>query len=434
MRTTLIAALLLCGTAGTLPAAELTVLKQDGPKQGSLELDLGSYAVPGGKTLQLHEGVGSGLAHGPGDPDLIVWSVADRGPNIDCGDAEDVLGVERKAICGETKRGRIYPRPDYAPTIYKLQLDPAAGTFQVLAKLPLRRGDGRTVSGLPNPLTVAETEQPLDGQGRKLPQDPAAIDAEAIVHLADGTFWLAEENAPSILQVDAGGTIMKRLVPAGTEQDFEDAGYPVEGTLPAILAKRQRNRGLESLAIGKDERFLYAMMQSPLANPDTDTYRQAKNARILKIDRASGRPVAEYVYTMEPMAGFPGETDKPQSTARVSELLHLDGERFLVDDRTDRTTHLLAIDLAGATDILGSRWDDPATSPSLEATELAAAGIVPVRKRLVLDSAAHPELPGKLEGMALLADGTLVLINDDDFGIEGANTTIVLVEDALPAK
>lgn len=429
MRTTLIAALLLGGTAGTLPAAELTVLKQDGPA-----LDLGSYAVPGGRTLQLHEGIGSGLAHGPSDPDRIVWSVADRGPNIDCGDAEKVLGVERRAICGETRRGRIYPRPDYAPTIYQLRLDPAAGTFTVLDELPLRTGDGRTVSGLPNPLTVAETEQPLDGQGNELAQDPAAVDAEAIVHLADGTFWLAEENAPSLVQVDATGTITKRLVPAGTEQDFRAAGYPVEGSLPAILAKRQRNRGLESLAIDRDERFLYAMMQSPLANPDGDTYRQAKNARILKIDRASGRPVAEYVYTMEPMAGFAGEAEKPQSTARVSELLHLEDERFLVDDRTDRTTHLLAIDLAGATDILGSRWDDPATSPSLEATDLAAAGIVPVGKRRVLDSAAHPELPGKLEGMALLKNGTLVLINDDDFGIEGAATTIVLVEDALPAR
>ena len=85
------------------------------------------------------------------------------------------------------------------------------------------------------------------------------------------------------------------------------------------------------------------------------------------------------------------------------------------------------IDVAGITDILGSGWGDPAAKPTLEQTDLAAAGIKPVSKRPVLDSAKLPQLPTKIEGVSLV-DGVLYLINDDDFGIEGQHTTISAIE------
>ena len=51
----------------------------------------------------------------------------------------------------------------------------------------------------------------------------------------------------------------------------------------------------------------------------------------------------------------------------------------------------------------------------------------PLKKTLRFDTADFPNIPGKIEGMALLPDGALVLINDDDFGITGARTQIVVV-------
>ena len=51
-------------------------------------------------------------------------------------------------------------------------------------------------------------------------------------------------------------------------------------SLPAIVAKRQSNRGIEALAISPDERFLYFIMQNPLANPDTAAFQQARNTRL----------------------------------------------------------------------------------------------------------------------------------------------------------
>ena len=69
------------------------------------------------------------------------------------------------------------------------------------------------------------------------------------------------------------GRIITRHVPKGTEEDYAGARYDVVGSLPAILAKRQLNRGIESLAVSRDERFLFFALQSPLANPDTAAFR-----------------------------------------------------------------------------------------------------------------------------------------------------------------
>ena len=48
-------------------------------------------------------------------------------------------------------------------------------------------------------------------------------------------------------------------------------------------------------------------------------------------------------------------------------------------------------------------------------------------KTLRFDSADFPEMVGKTEGMALLGAGALALINDDDFGITGGRTQIVVL-------
>lgn len=389
------------------------------------QLRLGSVAFEGGKTLELSVGIGSAAFRRPDAPDGVFVTVSDRGPNFPCGEAKEIVGVDGAQLCAGIKGGRIYPLPDYGPTIYRIEVK--EGGFRILQAIPITDRAGRPVTGMPNPLTEATTETPVDARGRKLEPRASAIDAEGIVELADGSFWIGEENATSILQVGADGKVVRRLVPAGSEGDFAEAGYPVEGKLPAILTKRQLNRGIESMAVSPDERFLWFMLQNPLANPDAKAYQAARNTRLFRYDRVEDRLVGEYVYELTPMAEFKGEESKAQSTARVSELTALDGDRLLVVDRTERTTKLVLIDTRGATNILGSKWDDPATSPSLEQISLTEAGVVPVAKTLVLDSSAHPELPSKIEGVAFFADGSLMLVNDDDFGIDGRRTMIARV-------
>jgi hypothetical protein len=109
-------------------------------------------------------------------------------------------------------------------------------------------------------------------------------------------------------------------------------------------------------------------------------------------------------------------------------------DRLIVLERTERTTKLYEIELAGATNILGSRWDDGATRPTLEQSELTAIAVTSVTKTLRLDTADHPEIAGKTEGMALLGDGALALINDDEFGIGGERTQIAVIRGTAIAR
>jgi hypothetical protein len=415
---------------------------------GQETLALGAYQPPfeGATSMSLDIGIGSAAFRDPAGPENTYYTVSDRGPNFTCGDLAALMPVRPEVACPEVEgmkaeSGRIYPRPDYNVTIYTVVLDPAANIFTVTSALPLKTQSGKPVTGLTNPLKIAKTDKPRDGAGQPLAQDVNAIDAEGLVRLADGRFFIGEENATGIVEVSPEGVIFRRFVPAGSEGDFAAADYPISGSLPPIYAMRNSNRGIESLSISDDGKSLYALVQNPLANPDAKAYNSAINTRLLKLDIGKDgaattlTPVAEYVYRLDNWQKYAalGATDaeKP-SSLRISEMTALGHEHFLVDERTDQIAKLFEISLDGATNILGSKWDDAATSPSLEQSDLAAEKVVPVTKaeRLVASSLenATTRYPGKIEGMSLTADGKLFLINDNDFGIAGAPTQIMIVD------
>jgi hypothetical protein len=388
-------------------------------------LNLGRYRFDNGRILNLSVGIGSGAFHHPDDPPNVIWTVGDRGPNLTCKDFKSVAQMDLPA-CRDTKNARIYLAPSYAPSLYRVLLTDQ-GTFRITDVITLKDRDGVPLSGLPNPLSTT-TETPLDGHGKPLRQDVHGIDAEAVIRLTDGTFWISDENAPSIVHVAVDGRIITRHVPQGTEADYAGARYDVVGTLPAILAKRQLNRGIESLAVSRDERFLFFALQSPLANPDTAAFRTSRNVRLFQIERTSMQIVGEYVYVLDEPKTFRRDPSNNQADPRISAMTVIGTSHLVVLERTEATTKLYEIDLGKATNLYGTRWDDARTEPSLEQqTDLTAVEIVPVKKALRFDTADFPKVVGKTEGMAAMPDGSLVLINDDDFGINGARTQIVLV-------
>jgi hypothetical protein len=388
-------------------------------------LRIGQFTFEGGKTLNLTVGIGSGAWRGPKDPANVIWTVGDRGPNIACSEMKEIAGMEF-APCKGVQNGRVYPTPSYAPSIYRVVLLDN-GSFRVTDVITLKDRDGMPLSGMLNPLKTAATGNAMDGTGKPLPRSLNGFDAEGIVRLSDGTFWIGDENGPSIAHFSADGRMIVRHVPAGTEGEFAGAKYDVKGTLPAILARRPINRGIESMAVSPDEQFLYFIMQNALANPDVKAYQQARNIRLFKIERASMKVVGEYVYTLDDPTTFRRDPSKRQNDPRISELMAIGLDRLVVLERTEKTTKLYEVDLANATNISGTRWDDAATSPSLEQTAVADAKVTPVPKTLRLDTADFPDIVGKTEGMALLGDGALAIINDDDFGIAGGRTQIVVL-------
>ena len=289
---------------------------------------------------------------------------------------------------------------------------------------------GIYVSGSAYDQVRNKTEAAFDKGGQQLPFDPNGLDTEGLVRLKDGTFWIGEEYGPSLVHVAADGKIIERLVPQGLEGDLSGTTYTVTGSLPSILMKRQLNRGIEGIALAPDESALYTIVQNPLANPDADAYKTASATRILKLDLANRQVVGEYVYTLDPAESFKNDKSDKQSDVRISELTAVGVDQLVVLERIAKTTKLQAIDLSAATNILGTDWDKAETAPSLEqiaAADLVAKGVTPVTKKLWLDSSTYPELPEKVEGVAIVDGKELVLINDDDFGIEGAKTRIVRI-------
>ncbi|HWA49593.1 MAG TPA: esterase-like activity of phytase family protein [Dongiaceae bacterium] len=417
--------------AGAAQADGVKVFESTDPK-----LKLGKAEFPGGKTLDLSVGVGSALFHMPGEPADELYGITDRGPNIDCSAAEKTVGLTTEQICGGDDKAKLFPRPDFVPSIVKMKLS-EDGTFATTEWITLKDSSGKTITGLSNPLKAAKTEAGYDVTGKQLPFDPSGLDTEGLVRLKDGTFWVGEEYGPSLVHIAADGKIIERLVPAGVDADLAGAGYKVTGALPAIIAKRQLNRGIEGIAMSPDEKFLYAIVQNPLANPDAKAFKDAVATRILKLDLATQQVVGEFVYALDPFNTFKNDpkSDK-ESDVRISELSAVGTDQLIVLERIAKTTKLYAISLDGATNILGTAWDDKATSPSLEqvmTADLAGKGITPVSKKLWLDSADHKELPEKVEGVAILENGDLIAINDDDFGIDGAHTIIVRLSLPAPA-
>lgn len=411
------------------------IAKAEGPEiftSDDPDLPLGTVQT-GLKELKLSRGIGSALFHMKGDPDNVFYSVTDRGPNIDCSEAQELIGADFDRMCAGDEKAKIFPQPGFTPSIQRVELG-VDGKFTIKERINLSDANGKPITGLPNPLKGAKTEHAYDKDGKPVDFDPNGLDTEGLVRMSDGSFWLSDEYAPSLVHVAADGKIIQRLVPQGLEGDFAAATYKVSGTLPAILARRQLNRGMEGVAISPDEKFLYGLMQNPLANPDADAYKKANSTRILKVDAATGMPVGEFVYQLDAHTTFKADKKaEKQSDVRLSEITAVGQDKLIILERISKTTKLHLIDLASGTDILGTAWDDARTSPSLEQADLAASGVKPLVKTLWFDSSDHEGIPTKIEGVAIIAPDILVIVNDDDFGIDGSSTTKVLrLKLALP--
>ncbi|WP_441250226.1 esterase-like activity of phytase family protein [Kitasatospora sp. McL0602] len=363
--------------------------------------------------------IGGGLALGgfsdlypADDSGKVFWTITDRGPNADA----------------PTDNDKIFLKPDYTPQILKIRLG-KGGAVEVLKRLPLRVPKGqqdpvtgtRYLTGLP-PASLTG-ERPVDSTGKVLPNDPYGVDSEGLVRAPDGSFWVSSEYGSSVLHFSAQGVLKTVLVPAGST--FDAPGAQVLKILPAIESKQKNNKGLEGLTISADGRTLYAAQQTSLANPDSKTAKKSRVQRIFRIDISRTPAVTgEFAGIREADSA----TDGGWSTSTIS---WLGTDRLLVEERDAARptahTQFFEVDLHKATNLLGTKWDDPATSPTLEQD---ASAVTPGAKRLVFDAAAAGLSNGKVEGLAVRnakhGQVQLTLVNDNDFGVDGfANGAVV---------
>ena len=381
--------------------------------------------TPAGQEILL--GGLSGLFYeGEDDGKLQFIATPDRGPN---GEPTDVDGD------GENERP--FPLPNYQAKLVRFTLDRESGEFEITEEIPLTREDGHTpITGLPNlqagePGTAYTDEEPVDLNGHLLENDPFGADMESIVVADDGSFFLSDEYRPAIYHFDPHGVLIDRYIPEGTAASV---GHP-EGafgteTLPEVYAQRRGNRGFEGMALNTDNGNLYAFIQSPIDNPDVSNTeaeaadesndfnsRNSQVLRILEVDPHSGEPVGEYVYFLE---GSPG-VDK------IGDAVYAGDGKFKVIERdsgtdADAEKFIFEVDLTGATNILGTELStatgEDTALESMTPDDLAEMDIQPVTKTKVLNLPSIGYLAGdKPEGLALLDDGSLAIINDNDFGL-----------------
>jgi hypothetical protein len=289
-------------------------------------------------------------------------------------------------------------------------------------------------SGVAPPALAGAESEPVYGlDGTLLPTDPDGADTEGVAALPDGRFWIAEEYGPSLLLVGADGTVQRRLVPAGMAALHADSTVPTSPALPAIAAARKLNRGFEALALTSDGGALAVMFQSPLAHPDRAAHEGGDVVRLWLLDAASGALIAEHAYPLDPPEAFRRDCAAgpvARSDIKVSEIAFAADGSLLVLERVTRSTRIHRVTLDPATR-LPARMADPAQRPTLEQlgqSGAAQAGLPLLAKTLVLSTDDLPEVCVDLEGLLVLDDGKLLLSNDSDYGIEGAETQFWLAE------
>jgi DNA-binding beta-propeller fold protein YncE len=384
--------------------------------------------TPAGQELKL--GGFSGLAYeGVTDEgELKFIATTDRGPNGE----PDAAGL------------RPFVLPAFTPRLVRFTLDPSSGRLRLRQQILLRNSDGRPLTGLPNTAvaganasTPHNDEIAVDLYGNVQQLDRRGGDFEGIAVAEDGTFWLPDEYRPAIYHFDARGVLLQRYIPGGAHAA---AGLPVPApgvagqlgieALPGVLGQRRQNRGMEGIALRDGK--VYGFVQSPARNPSNlvnGTLNAMRNVRVVELDPVS-LATRQFLYIMDnPASTGPTDTraDKIGDAVATPEgflVVERDDDSLSGSDLSVITKKVYGFSLAGATDVSGmdGTYDVGGgvlkSLDQMTSAELAVVGVKPVAKSLDVDLAAagYADVQ-KVEGLALLDDGRLAVVNDNDFQV-----------------
>ena len=360
-------------------------------------------------------GLGSDLYHIPGDAADVFYTITDRGPN------NDTVQPDKSAGTG-------FVVPTFSPLILKIQI--SGSQVKILETIAIKTKTGVGATGLPNIKGYDAVPTDVKGITADTLYNLSGLDAEGLVKTANGDFWIVDEYAPSLAQLSSTGAIKARYVPAGWKGN--PTSFKAVKSIPSLYLTRKPNRGFEALALSPDGKTLFIGLQSPLLNPTKVVGDASLATRILRFDLVSKRFTGEFVFGFEKVSLVDAKATK-NSDLKLSAIVALDSNTLLVQERTDNSYLLSTITIDESVNILGSKWDLAATSPSLESytgvgtnaevEKLLAAS----KKKIIFNSTSIATMPGKIEGVAVLDANHIVVVNDNDFNF-AYNTTSGLVE------
>ena len=365
---------------------------------------------------------GSGLAFKgmAEDGSLEFFCLTDRGPNGD--------GPELPALAGPGTMGsKIFPAPGFTPSIGVLSVGAQHAALQEV--LPIKTAAGDLASGLPIPHGEMgnSAEIPVFDELRFDPAGKAnfslaGIDSEAIAYdRKRKLLWITDEYGPFLIAIDPEtGVIRQRHAPGGG--------------LPAVLALRRANRGMEGMTLDPATDTIHAFLQSPLSGgaamyaptgKQEKVERFARFTRWVEFDPASAGTLRMLAYPLDGKDYAHGRT----GNAKLGDMVALGDGKFIVIEQGEGPNgtmfnKLMLVEIGAATDIAAAHYN-PGTA-DLEKSSMSGvseggaswAGVVPLTKTMLLDLNTMDWVAEKAEGLALVDASTLAMTNDNDFGMK----------------
>ena len=356
----------------------------------------------------MREGGWSSLELDTTDPTgHTFWTVNDRGLNV----AHEPSG----------RTDKVFPFPGYHQKIVRFRIEGSEARILSMDSIAsLENASVFTVGTLSSKAATGEValrmrlDSAVVDTTATIPPSPNGYDFESIRRRGD-FLYLSDEYGPFFVKVDLA---TRRIV---------KEWYPGKG-LPRVLSKRRANRGMEGMAVTPSGK-LVGIIQSPMYNEvgkSTKDTRDAEMLRMVWLDPATGE-VREFAYLADLKSGKRQGRD-----VKTSELIALSETRFLVLEQGPDTTaakkyhvDVFEIDISPATNVTapgadgmvvgGKTLEEIAKKPG----DLAKAGIRPVAKRLLLGDVlgSTPWVSQKPEGLAVVDDSTLAMVNDNDYGM-----------------
>lgn len=352
--------------------------------------------------------------------DLLFYCLTDRGPNGD--------GPMLPSFSGSgTTDSKIFPAPSFTPAIgiVSVGIDSAS----LVSSKPIGITADVTASGLPLPQGALGNsgEIPLHDTLRFDAADKAVfheggIDSEALAFdRKRGVLWVADEYGPFLMKIDPStGMLLARYAP----------GHG----LPAILAKRRPNRGMEGMTYDGDTDTVHAFLQSPLSDgvaPYAATGKEEKIERFaaflrwIAFDPETASTLHMMAYPLDAADFAHGQT----GNAKLGDVVAIGGGKFIVIEQGEGAdgnmfNKLMLINTAAATNI-GAAAFNPDSADLERSSMLGAAvngadwsGVTPLEKTQLLSLNDIGWVAEKAEGLALVDDHTLAVTNDNDFGMK----------------
>ncbi len=375
------------------------------------------------------------------------YALTDRGPNAD--------------FDGIAGKGKQFLVPNYTPSIGLFELQADSKIIKV-KEIILKDSNGNPISGLPNPKAFGGTnEVPYDVNGQPMTVNPQlpfdavsnpiktdinGLDPEGLAALQDGSFWVSDEYGPHLVHYDANGVEIARINAFANDERNNVMVDAKPILLPTEFSKRRANRGMEALTITPDQTTLVGIMESSMDNPDKSG-RLSSLVRMVTINLVSGQ-IAQYLYRLDNAAHvtsgivalndhefyliehdrkFPLQDKSAQKLIYKIDITHATDIETILNDgsvRQDETVGLI---------INGQTLEQLIAADEENWQTLENTNITPVKKTLVVDVLASLEYPhDKLEGLWLRQDGSLGLLNDDDFAM--TDTDIINPKSSVEQK